>query len=468
MVSEVISAAVYARISSDQDGTALGVGRQLEDCRRLAESLGWGVGEEYVDNDLSAYSGRQRPAYQRMLSDLADGHRDAVVVYHPDRLTRRPIELELFLETVTEAKVRHVRFVTGGPIGISDGDGLMVLRVLAAVAANESASKSRRVRRKLDEVAASGRPHGGSNRPFGYEDDRITIRPDEADIIRTLAARYIAGESLRSLCTWLDDEGVQTVKGKEWRSTSLRYMLASPRIAGLRQHRGEVIGEAIWEPIISIEDRNRILARMEQAKNTGRRTPRRYVLSGMCRCSKCGGTLFSAARVDTRRYVCLSGPDHRGCGGTTVVAQPLEQLVTDAVLYRLDTPQLAAALTGQADDQTAAADLSDALAADRAHLDELAALYADRQITSREWIAARNPIEARIRDTERALMRLTRSDALTGIIGNGQQLRSSWNTLNLTRQAAIIRAILDHVIIHPGKPYATSFDPNRAELIWRL
>ena len=59
--------AVYARISSD-DGQALGVSRQLEDCRKLAASLGWVVGEEYVDNDISAYSGKHRPEYQRMLS----------------------------------------------------------------------------------------------------------------------------------------------------------------------------------------------------------------------------------------------------------------------------------------------------------------------------------------------------------------------------------------------------------------
>lgn len=170
MSSGVKAAAIYSRISSDQDGTALGVARQLEDCRRLAEAQGWRVAEEYVDNDLSAYSGKNRPSYQRMLADLRDGYRDAVIVYHVDRLTRRPIELEEFIAAVDAAKVRHVRFVVGDT-DLASGDGLLVARMLGAVAANESASKSRRVRRKLDEVAASGMPHGGSNRPFGYEVD---------------------------------------------------------------------------------------------------------------------------------------------------------------------------------------------------------------------------------------------------------------------------------------------------------
>ena len=73
--------AVYARISADSDGTALGVTRQLDDCHKLAERLGWEVAEDYVDNDLSAYSGKRRPRFAQMLEDLADGHRDGLIVY---------------------------------------------------------------------------------------------------------------------------------------------------------------------------------------------------------------------------------------------------------------------------------------------------------------------------------------------------------------------------------------------------
>ena len=54
-MSEPRSAAIYARISSDVTGEGLGVARQLEDCRKLAESKGWTVGAEYVDNDISAF-----------------------------------------------------------------------------------------------------------------------------------------------------------------------------------------------------------------------------------------------------------------------------------------------------------------------------------------------------------------------------------------------------------------------------
>jgi hypothetical protein len=45
--------------------------------------------------------------------------------------------------------------------------------------------------------------------------------------------------------------------------------------------------------------------------------------------------------------------------------------------------------------------------------------------------------------------------------GNGQQLRASWDELNLTRQAAIVRAVLDHAVIAPGFLGARTLDPDR-------
>lgn len=464
----VSAAAVYARISSDQDGTALGVARQVEDCRRLADELGWVVAEEYVDNDISAYSGRKRPAYEAMLRDLAEGRRDAVLVYHADRLTRRPIELEQFLEVVTAAGVRDVRFVAGAAVDVANGDGLLVLRMLSAVAANESASKSRRVRRKLDEVAASGMPHGGANRPFGFDTDRITHRPDEVEVVRTMVARMLAGESARSIAAWLNESGVASVSGKAWSTTTVRAIVTSPRIAGLREHRGEVVGPAVWEPIISVEEHHRVRAQVEARKVTRRRVPQRYLLSGLLRCGKCGVRLYSSRRETSRRYVCLSGPDHGGCGRLTVVAEPVEDLITYAVLYRLDTPQLAEALSGRARADAETAALAEQIASDRAQLDELAQLYASKAIPAREWLAARNPIEERIHDAERRLARATRSDALSGLVGNGDALRDQWAGLGLDRRHAIVAAVLDHAVIGPGVQGARRLDPARVEPVWRL
>ena len=311
------SAAIYARISADGDGTGLGVARQLEDCRKLAADRGWPIGDEYVDNDASAYSGKPRREYVRMLADLKSGARDAVIVYNLDRLHRRPVELEEFVALCESVGVRDVATVTAD-IDLGNDDGLFMARIFAAFAAKESGRKSARIRRKMLQNAEKGLPHG-SVRPFGYENDKITLRDDEARVVREMVDRYLAGASIRSLTIWLNDTGVAPAVAKSWQTSAVRQILTSGRIAGLREHRGEVIGPAAWPAIITPAERDRVLARMATRSLTKTRVPRTYLLSGMLRCGRCGNRLFSQARHSNpdnrvRRYVCLKGPDHGGCG----------------------------------------------------------------------------------------------------------------------------------------------------------
>src|SRR5256885_9596897 len=90
--------AIYCRISDDRTGEAAGVARQEQDCRDLADRRGWEVVGLYIDNDLSAYNGHQRPEYARLLEDIRAGFVDGVVVWHLDRLHRSPKELQSVLE----------------------------------------------------------------------------------------------------------------------------------------------------------------------------------------------------------------------------------------------------------------------------------------------------------------------------------------------------------------------------------
>src|SRR3990172_6460650 len=115
----VKAAAIYARISSDPEGTHLGVDRQIADCQGLAASLGWPVGDVYVDNDVSAYSGRRRPEYDRLCEDIKAGTVDALVVWHPDRLHRSPRELEDFIDLCEAAGLTDVRTVRAGDVDLS-------------------------------------------------------------------------------------------------------------------------------------------------------------------------------------------------------------------------------------------------------------------------------------------------------------------------------------------------------------
>lgn len=478
-----VAVAIYARISSDPSESRQGVERQLEDCRRMAADLGWTVVGEYVDNDVSAYSGKVRPEYQRLLRDITDSLIDGLIVWHQDRLHRRPVELEHFFTVIDDAGMAgNVKTVTGNS-DFGTGDGIFTARLIGAVAAKESADKSRRVARKHEQRAAQGIPHKGSTRPFGYESDFTTINAAEARVVRDLAARFLAGESLRSLAEWLNESGIERVSGGSgWITTTVRGILINPRYAGLMAHRGQVIGPGQWEPIIDEDTHRRILVTIATKKASGRRTPQTYLLSGMLRCSKCGNRLYSSVRHEgssnganraptrttRRRYVCMSGPDHGGCGRLSAVAEPVEQLVTNAVLYTLDTPELAAALSGKDSPDQQARALGDEIERLEAKQSELADAYGTDLITMTEWRRAGATVTERLETARRRLASRTRTDTLHGLLGNATALAQQWPTLSLSRQHAIIRALVESITIGPGTRGAQVFDPDRLTIMWRL
>ena len=67
---------------------------QEKECRQRADGLGWEVVGVCVDNDVSAYSGKRRPQYEQMVEAVNAGLVQAVLAWHPDRITRQPKELE--------------------------------------------------------------------------------------------------------------------------------------------------------------------------------------------------------------------------------------------------------------------------------------------------------------------------------------------------------------------------------------
>ena len=101
-------------------------------------------------------------------------------------------------------------------------------------------------------------------------------------------------------------------------------------------------------------------------------------------------------------------------------------------------------------------------------MEELAAMWSAKEISTVEWKTAREPIERRIQTAERQLSQLTGTTTLDGWIGNGAGLRDAWEGLNLTRQAAIIGAVLDYATILPGTPGARGLDPHRVVPSWAL
>ncbi len=463
------AAAIYARISSDPDGDQLGVKRQIADCQTFAEHRGWPIHDVYVDDDRSAYSGKARPAYRQMLADIRDGAVDAVVVWHLDRLHRQPRELEEFFEVCDGARLRSMASISGD-IDLSTDDGRFLARILGAVARKESDDKSRRITRKHLELAQAGTDVGGGDRPFGYRVDRRTAEPTEAAAIREAAARVRAGDSLRGIASDWNARGLTSVRGKQWSVQVLRRMLMSARLSGQRSHHDEIVAPGDWDAILTPADTDQLRAILTDPARNKRRTVRRYLLSGgLLRCALCDAVLVARPRGDgARRYVCAKGPGLPGCGGIAILSDALEALIVEAVLYRLDTPELAAALAGKATADAEAEAAHASVAQDRAQLEELARAYGERQVTFAEYLAARKPIEARIEAGARKVSRLTQTTAIATHVGDGAALRAAWADLPLTRQRAIVAAVLDRAVVRSAVRGRAYFDPDRVDPVWRL
>ena len=182
------------------------------------------------------------------------------------------------------------------------------------------------------------------------------------------------------------------------------------------------------------------------------RAARTYLLSGLCRCAKCGTKMVSGnrARLPGRRYLCRSGIDSDGCGSMTITAEPVETFVTEMVLYRFDSPELHDALAGRVRDDAAASALHDQIDNDTVKLTELAEMWATNDIDSDQFKRAKAIIEKRRDTTRRDLSRLSGTRDLDAYLGQGDALRDTWQTLTLDRQRAIIKTVLDHVEIRPG------------------
>jgi site-specific DNA recombinase len=463
----VHAAAIYARISSDPNGLALGVARQIEDCKAWAHKQGTVVAEVYVDNDVSAYSGKPRPEYRRMCDDIKEGLRDGVIAWHLDRLHRSPKELEDFIVLI-EATSTEVHTVTGGDYDLSTPHGRVTARILGAVARHESEDKSRRITRKATELAQSGKRNGGGTRAYGYDNAHSEIIPEEAAIVKEAAERILAGDSLRSVCTDFNERGFATVTGRTWSTTVLRNMLASARLSGQREHKGEIVSSGTWPAILTRTQTARLRSLFSDPDRRTNRTPRSYPLTGLVKCGLCDAKMVARPRDDgSRRYVCAKGPGSVGCGKTYQLAEPLEQLIKEAILYRLDSQGLAQALATRASSEPGLNDVQQDLDSDRQQLDELAAMYGRKEMTAREWMSAKTPIQKRISDNERRLGAFTGTSALNGYVGQGDALRRQWDALTPSRQSAIVSALLEGIVVGPAVRGRNTFDPTRITPRWR-
>jgi site-specific DNA recombinase len=453
----VRDAAIYCRISSDPRGLALGVARQEEDCRKAAESLKWRVSGVYVDNDVSAFTGRRRPEYERMLDDIKAGRVNAVVVWDLDRLTRRPIELETFMEIAERYDVALKNI--GGDTDLSTRQGRMMARIKGAVARESSEATRDRVKRANEQIAATGKIPPGGRRPFGYQRGGMTINEDEAATVRELARRILAGEGCNALANDLNRRGIVTSSaGRQWTHSLVKRLMTSPRIAGLRVLLGQIVAEGEWPAILTRDTWEAVQAelggRAPAEKPVAR--PTRYLLTGIAVCGRDGcGSPVGIRRIHGKpRYACT----RHGCYGVVREMTAVDTFIKGAVLGRLADPRIRAVAA------PVPGGVGEELMALEARRRQIIAELGDNDALSVELAkAAVTRIDDRLRGLRARAAAARTAHVLDGMHG---LTAADWDALPLDRRRAIVRALFEITLLPAGRNTRV-FKPESIGLVRR-
>lgn len=470
-----LKAVVYTRISHDPSGEAQGVERQAGVCLELADHEGYDVVAVLTDNDLSAFSGKARPAYEQML-ELVNGREvDVVIAYHADRLYRRLSDLVQLTDVVKRAGV-EIRTVSAGNIDLNTASGRFQAQVIGAAAEHEAARLGERVKMKFHANAKAGKAHGGG-RPFGYaragdlealgvtserqlQRGEIVVVPAEAALIREAAERILRGASLNSIVVDWNERGIPTVNGGKWRPNSLTKMLRAGRNAAVREMGGEIIGPGNWQPILDRPTWERLRSRIDHGSTTAR--PRRHLLAGMVVCGVCDTKMRTTSggngKYRTPSYACDKAVRH-GCGSNSAKAAAVDSVVLDYVFKALETVDLAGARLRR--DTDTSGHLVDEIAADEQLLADLAVDVGNREMSHGEWQAAAKPIRERMKRNRRALESIHADVDAHEVLPIEGVTPETFDALDLEQKRAIVRLFVDHVVVAKGRPGRT-FDPTRA------
>jgi site-specific DNA recombinase len=459
---------IYTRLSRDMDGHQTATARQEKDCRALVRSKGWKLAEVYEDVDLSAFKkGVHRPAYERLLNDVGSGAIDGVVVWKLDRLVRRASEFERFWSVCEGAGATLA--AVHDPIDTSSDIGMVIVRMLVNFAQLEAANTSSRVKRQIAERAQNGglTVYGG-RRPFGFESDRRTIRPEEADLVRDAAARVIAGESITRLARDWNEKGIRTTTGGRWAQTTLRRVLSSPRMAGLLEHNGTVVGDAPWPAIVDRQTWEQLRAVLDRRRgDQPRYGPRAHVLVGLIRCGLCGSKLSALAPWGRRRtvtYICPMPSSGRGCGRISIAGPLLEEVVAGAAFEALASPELARAVKA-ATSNGHDADLVRVITEGRAVLEGLDDDFYDGRIDRARWQRQTSRLTDRIEQAQRQLAKSSNAGILAEIPRSRSALERIWQDRDVAWRAELLGAVIERIEIAPSKAYR--FDPERISVVWK-
>ncbi len=234
-----IRCAIYTRKSSDE-----GLDKEfntLEAQREAGENYvksqrhqGWDfLPERYDDGGFSGGS-MKRPALERLLKDIKAGKVDMIVVYKIDRLTRSLTDFSKMIEVFDGHNCSFVSVTQN--FNTADSMGRLMLNVLLSFAQFEREVSAERIRDKVEASKKKGMWMGGAV-PFGYTpiNKKLTVKAEEAEIIRFMFAMYLKHKSLTAVCKLVNDK-----YNKQFPRDTIKRMLRNPIYIGKIKHKKNI------------------------------------------------------------------------------------------------------------------------------------------------------------------------------------------------------------------------------------
>jgi site-specific DNA recombinase len=457
---------IYTRVSHKSDKKVLSTHGQERRCRLRVERVGAQVGLVFSDPERSAWNTRvRRPGWEALMARLESGESDGVVVFDLARFARRPADGERLI-TAAERGVSILDSGTEYDLMSASGRKNFREQMNSAAYYSDIVSDSARSG-KLDKAH---RGEVDARRSFGFEPDGVTVRTDEAKIIRDHAKRLLAGETQDVLISELRATGVPTVRGAEWGYTTYRQVMTRPRNVGLIVHKGEVVpGVRLpGEPILDQPTYDRVVA-LYAARKRGRPPSGRYLLTGLAFCGLCeaplGGRPVSGS--DRRHYWC------KKCRRISVDVRRLDEWVGDWAIRILSDPQHADAIE-QAERELAdqRAQLTDEAASIEATLVEIAGRLGRREISLARHDAVAEPLDARLAEIATALAELSATEPLPPTARTLPARDVQWLTwlerwdsgIVSEQRGMVVRALNGRkLIVGPGQ--SARFDEDRLSIV---
>lgn len=473
-------ALIYARASQDRLRLMRSIKDQISDCRAWCEPLGWKVVRVIADADRSASQWRRREpeGLDAALRLIESGTIDGFVTWEPSRAGR---DLDIYVQLRNACRRAGVLYLTQGRVydfERSDDNFMLGFEFLRAEAdANTMRERQMRTVRLL---AEKGRPHGRV--PYGYRRnyDRATGAligqepdPQTGEFVKMMAREIIKGTPVSAVAGLMQDSGAPTPQGPRngnvsggWTSTTVKQILSSPTIAGQRVFRGEVIGKAAWEPLVSDEDfahLQRLLHDPLRRVHSGDGMTPKSLLSHIAICDQCGHPLHRVLRPksgDTPRrvgYHC----QFRGCFKTSILAEPLDRYVVDYAISWLSKPENVMLLAGKDENWVAHAEATrreKEVLEKRLH--EATELGAQGQLSLPILTRIEKTLRPQIEDAAQQLALPIADHSLRELI-NSDDLAAAWNDRDFAEQRRIIKSLFEIRITKAARRGRQGLQPER-------